>query len=184
MYDPALYWSRRSEPNSENTNDKEKKEFHVKFLKERMLGCQKICDVGPGTGRLVESYVGKNVAFVDIHESYKDRLYKACKAHNIDHTFIKVESIAHIPYENGVFDAAVLSLVLLHVAHKDIESVLREALRVANSLIIIDVSPDYQTSASHVFTHDFHKLSKIIGCNIDVFSKDKDNHMFFTMSYA
>lgn len=183
MYNPAQYWSKRLEPNSERTNkDEEEKNRHVQFIKKNILDCQRICVLGPGIGRLVESYDNKDVTFVDIHESYKDRLLGACKAFNISHSFTKVASLSNLPFENSAFDTAIFSLVLLHVPHKEIEGVLRESIRVAKRLVVIDVCPDYQTSASHVFTHDFQSLARKIGCNINIDTRHGTS-MFFTISH-
>jgi ubiquinone/menaquinone biosynthesis C-methylase UbiE len=159
------------------------KNLHVNFIKDNISDCQKICDLGPGTGRLVESYAGKDVTFMDIHEGFRSRLYESCKRNNVSYSFKLIEHLSNLPYGDNSFDAIVLSLVLLHVPHKDIEGVIREVLRVTDRLIVIDVCPDYRTSALHVFTHDFYELARKNGCGINVVLQDIENSLvLFIMS--
>lgn len=183
-YNPKTYWDTRKDPNSYETNHNQIILSEERsFLKSETIGVNEICVIGPGDGRILDSYIDKKITFVDITENYKEKLLNKFLSGGqelSDFTFFKVENINNLSFfTDNQFEALICSHVLLHVRKEDIESTIKELSRVSKKIIGIAPFSPYKTSANHVFVHDYEKICENLNLSIEKkFIKDSGQTRF------
>ncbi|NLV73276.1 MAG: class I SAM-dependent methyltransferase [Chloroflexi bacterium] len=115
----------------------------------------RVLDLGAGQGYISRylASVGHRVTPVDVRDTsifpeFKPMLYDG----------------AHLPFESGSFDTAILCTVLHHTPSPEV--VLREAGRVANQLVVIE----------DIFRTRFGKFTAAAGCSISNFQFTNHPH--------
>lgn len=171
-YNPKDYWSKRIDPNSyETNNDQAILNAEKNFVKDELKLQKNICVIGPGNGRILDSYSEKNITFVDITTNYKDKLEKKFKTltnNKKKFDFIEVENIDDLSiFKDNQFEALVCVHVLLHVPKEKINKVLKELTRICKKLVGISWFYPYKTNANHVFVHDFENHFSNLGFKLE-----------------
>jgi len=178
MYDEITYWNARKDPNSPAVgafNDR-----HLFYIKTHLDGCSSVLDFGPGVGRTFPAYVKiKKLFCFDITDKHTKKLALLSDNYNFDFDFKVSDKVGETGFEDNLFDAVVVSQVLLHQRPSNIEGVMSELLRVSRKVIVItwrdNSKPDSATSGEHCFNHNYLKICKINDwqhSNVEYYGKD------------
>lgn len=118
---------------------RDRSEIVVQRIFSYLKNSKKIIDIGSGTGDVafLLGKKGKNITPVDVGNFHGPRLVKTT-----------IYDGKTLPFKNKSFDTALLLMVLHHTLSP--ESVLKEASRIADELIIIETS--YTNPINKIFT--------------------------------
>jgi SAM-dependent methyltransferase len=169
-YDPISYWAQREHPNTGEAPGISPP--HRQYFSENTIGAKSILELGPGIGRLFPLYKGmERVAALDLSHKYQDHAKDAARHAGVllEQYFLN-NAVESYPFDDGEFDVAVASFVLLHVPFENIQHTISELSRVAKKVIVFDGDdPKWPATeadrkpSSHCFRHDHGALCKELG---------------------
>ena len=177
-YDPVEYWNNRAQPNTDERPGISPKD--IEFFKSQVPDGSSILEVGPGIGRLIPLYAtarGKAFSTLDLTRQHEATVNEVAAENGLTaHQYFMSEADGKYPFEDGAFDVAVSSYVLIHVPFKLIRHTMRELARVADKVVVyVNLNPNApdreedQKPHHHVFRHDYRGLCEELGFKIHRF---------------
>lgn len=124
----------------------------LRTLAPRLRGGLRILDVGTGSGDLPRAIARLarrratpvHITATDVHPQMRERAEAACRGFP-EITIAPADALA-LPFEPDAFDVALLSMVLHHLDDADAVAALREAARVAPTVIVNEL---HRTRLNH-----------------------------------
>ncbi len=112
---------------------------------------EKVLDIGCGDG-ILSSIIIKNTNIrltgCDISNYLKIKI-----------PFVLMKSSGKLPFEDKSFDTVMLNDVLHHISFQDQENILKEAIRVAQKILIFEVEPTLSGMISDYIINKFHNIN-------------------------
>lgn len=188
-YEPVRYWTERAEkmgehyvgPGSKEGLSRQEATLFSGWLLERVERVDFVLDFGCGPGRLTPAlrqrcgtYVGVDLVPASIELAEKRFDYAP-------ELFFHVVRPPVLPFETGMFDAAVAAVVIQHVPEDDVELVLEELDRVLDHfapVYLIDADPQVVTEPhEHMFPRGAARIAELLDRRV-VYEERLGEHVF------
>lgn len=188
-YDPLTYWAKREHPNTGEAPGISPP--HRQYFSENTSDAKSILELGPGIGRLFPLYKGiERVAALDLSHKYQDHAKESAQRANVPlEQYFLSDALDSYPFNNGEFEIAVASFVLLHVPFENIRHTISELSRVSKKVIVFDGDdPSWPTNeserkpSSHCFRHDHEALCRELSLTKSATERFQGGSIGFTFS--
>jgi hypothetical protein len=162
-YDEVAYWNERKNPSAKRID--KSTPYHLEYIEEQLVGCDKVLECGPGVGRIFPAY--KNIKILecfDITNQHRNTLVRAAQQYDFEFNLTTKKVVGELPYAYKEFDAAVVCEVLLHQRPENIIKVMSELIRVSKKVIAISWTdehlPPLTNSGEHCFNYIYPDICK------------------------
>ena len=189
VYNEVDYWGNRKNPNSSDTKTTNK---HINFIKNKILGKNKILDFGPGVGRILPAYSDSNdITGFDVSDNYKTIIVNSAIELGLNFKLETNPTYNNIlPYSDNTFESVVCVSVLLHQRPQNIIKILKELSRVGDEVNVVswfeegksydDTNINYNGN-KYCFHYDYKKICEENSLTIKEWKLHSDlKQVFFT----
>lgn len=168
-YDTKTYWRQRAGASiSPNSGNLEAQRRHLEYVGAMVDQYQpgKLLDFGVGVGRLFGSYARvPDLAACDITPKYLEFSRQKAASMGLDIQFQLCQEVNQTPYHDKQFDLVLAISVLLHQRPEEVESVMRELVRIGKRIVVItlfepEAKKDSSTNGSWFYNHDYEAICR------------------------